>query len=580
MEQSANLRVVITDPPGPEGKVKVADLDILLNGGVATKTAALSVMLVDAETGDTIPALPFCPTSRADAIKFYRNSLGAAAVAASSAIQVLSTGPADQALDNALDQTNKILGLNPDPTTPSDSTELMEAVGGIGRTQDREQLERRAGQVFDVNIVAGVLFPPGSADLTGLRAAAAALDLAGTCDLTPLSGEDPFFLVTTQTTTTETVVSSTCGEDVVDVEAVERPIGTDITTGQAAGIAGIEEEALGLRLFWRGPPVTTVPVLQRMRALGLTTEEISAALQVGSAGRLTSAQLDTSIVTSLLERLSEAEVCQLLDRPDTGPIEPNPTPDQVAGAITSLQNSNTGNRNRAGTDQDAIESGRAGRTGDPTLFTLGLVNLPRSFNVAQQDPDPGLSPDCQDILNVVNDSIAQVEGVLEEARAFTQELLGGLALGQAELSTAQEFSSCLVSFNAALSIELSLGLPFLMEAFLAEFTALTGSFISAATTIRAVLCIPQGVIQLLFGGVCGFSPFDFTICPPDIQALVERLINMLTIALTLFTKLATALLTMQTDISAIGDLTAGFREFSACGTAATPIGISLGLAGG
>jgi hypothetical protein len=169
--------------------------------------------------------------------------------------------------------------------------------------------------------------------------------------------------------------------------------------------------------------------------------------------------------------------------------------------------------------------------------------------------------------------------LLEAAQTFIRELFGQLALGNHEVSAGVGFASCLVSFNLGLdiSVSLTLGLPFVMEVFLGAFAALLAQVVAAVASLRAVLCIPQGLIQLLFGGICGFKPFDFDICPPDLQAFVDRLVSMLNVILSLVTKITGALLTMQADVQSTLSTAVDLKGYSACAVAAAPIGVALDL---
>ena len=140
--------------------------------------------------GRIIPQLPICDLTPAEGLKRYRESLGQALTAAQDAINnaraAVATGTA--ALQTAIDNVDDIIALNPDPTTPNSTEELLDSIGGQTETRDREILERRVAALLDLNVVNGVLFPPGLTDLVGLRLLFQSLELSGDCTLPDLSG--------------------------------------------------------------------------------------------------------------------------------------------------------------------------------------------------------------------------------------------------------------------------------------------------------------------------------------------------------------------------------------------------------
>lgn len=634
VERAANLNVVI-GPRQVDGKAMQSALQVLMSGGDNQQRTDLTINILEQMTGRRIPQLGFCPGSTVDALRYYRDELGAAVVTAQNALNALtgSLNDTNNALNAAKRTVDGLLGANPDPTTPSSVDELTDSIGGLRPTNDREQLEQRVGEVLDLNIVNGVLFPKGSTDLGPLRQlvqtlvcpSGTSLDAAGlsalAANLSALLGAaagdgtdgrsaaaaagsadgqagltgagDGFLLVSTKSETIERVVGSTCGEDIVEFEVIETPLGTNVA---------IPDEATGLRLFWLDQIRSDPATLKRLRALGMTPEEVGAAVTGQSAGRMTSATVNTSTVGELRASLTDEEILKLLCRPDTSSgVNTTPTADQVIATIVSTLNSNTGgNRNRAGTDSEAIDSGQAGRGGDPTMLLFGLLDFLRSLRFHVDFPAlgfaldagavgfgvgglaidaTGLSDECVDVLGIVRDSINGLRPMFNEAQQFVRDLFGQVGLGNHAVSAGVDFTSCLISFNLGLdfSISLSLALPFNLQVYLGALTVLITGFITAVAAIRLALCIPQAVIQLLFGGVCGFKPFDFSICPPDIATLVDRLVAMLNLAIQLVTKLGGSIFSMKMDAQGVLAAANTLKGFSPCALSATGIGLALGL---
>jgi hypothetical protein len=620
-ERAANLNVVVAQQRVSRTAHQAA-MQVLMSGGANQQRTELTVNILQQLTGRQIPRLGYCGSTSAEALKFYRDELGAAVVAAQNAISSLSGQLADtnSALNDAKKTVDQLLGANPDPTTPNSVDELTDSIGGLQPTEDRESLEQRVGDVLDLNIVNGVLYPKGTTQLGPLRQLVQSLQLQPGADLSdslgaaaggatgasaaaqagsadgaaePVGTGDGFLLVSTQSETIERVVGSTCGEDIVEFEVVETPFGTNVP---------IPDDASGLRMFWLNGIRTDPATLKRLRALGMTPEEVGAAVTGGSAGRMTSAIVDTTTIAALRTTLTDDEIITLLLRPDTASgINATPTADQVIAAVTDALNSNTGgNRNRAGTDSEAIDSGQAGRGGDPAMLLMALLDFLRSFRfnldfaalgiglavdfgpnlVGATELDlSNLSDECNDVLSLIRDSINGLRPMFDEAQQFMRELFGNIALGNHAISAGVDFTSCLISFNLGLdfAISLSLALPFQLQVYLAAFTVLLTGFLAAVAAIRAALCIPQAVIQLLFGGVCGFKPFDFSICPPDIATMVDRLVAMLNLSLQLVFKLGGSMFSMKMDAERVLAAANQFKTFSPCALSATGIGLALGL---
>lgn len=249
------------------------------------KSSDLSVSLNEAITGRTIPGLGFCPQSPTEALKFYREQLGAALANAQDAFKNARAllASSSTAFEPVTDSVDKLLSGNPDPTTPSSLSELTDSLGGLQPGATREQLEQRVAQALDLNVVNGVLYPSGPTDLNALRALAQSVGITeDNCDLSLLGAaagtgangngaagvgnasavaaaadstssivgaDDGFLLVASRTETTERVVGSTCGQDIVEFDVVETPIGTNVNVDQAAATAGIDPADVRMQLF-------------------------------------------------------------------------------------------------------------------------------------------------------------------------------------------------------------------------------------------------------------------------------------------------------------------------------------------
>lgn len=609
------------------------------------KSSNLEVVLNEAIGGRTIPRLGFCPQSPTEALKYYRNQLGSALAAAQDAFKTArgQLARTNDALDTTKAAIDKLLATNPDPTTPRSLSELTDALGGLQPGADREQLEQRAARAFDLNIINGVLFPKGETDLSALRALARSLGItAENCDLSAFGAaaagttgaaavgnpaavaaaadgassivgvDDGFLLVTTQNVTTERVVGTTCGQDIVEYDVTEQPLGTNVNVDQAAAAAGVDPAEVNVQLFWLDQVRTDPAALRRLKGLGLTAEELGAAVTGQSAGRLTGQTVDTSVIQQLRKRLTDEEICALLARPDTGGITPDPTTDQLLSTIAEALNTNTGsNRNTAGTDEEATDGDAADGDNGPILLAALLDwfrTIPLNFIITPhvsafmhvsittegveltEDDEPettaetlaretaGVS-ECDTIFNMVLESIRALDLLLQEARDFFRDLYSSLGLGSNQVSAGLGVATCLASFGLGLdlSIDISIGLPFIFETFLATFATLLTTVVAAIAAFKLVVCQPQAIISLLYGGVCGFKPYDFKGCPPNLSEAVDRLRNILTLVLSLVGKLTGATRTMKVDFQYSAALATNLKNFNPCVLAATAIAIALGL---
>ena len=157
-----------------------------------------------------------------------------------------------------------------------------------------------------------------------------------------------------------------------------------------------------------------------------------------------------------------------------------------------------------------------------------------------------------------------------------------IGLGTHRLNAGLGFASCLASINLGLnlSLKLTLGLPFDLQAFQTAFQAALTTTVATIGVIKQFLCIPQSFIQLLFGGLCGFRPFEFNICPPSLGSAVDRVNNLINLASSLVGFILQSIQTMGVSAQATSSAAIDLRVFADCARAAAPLGFALGLAEG
>lgn len=575
------------------------------------------------DTSRFIPPFDPCTITRPQALRLYREALGEALVEAQGGLSGLaaSVTSALEALQAAQSTVDALLAQNPDSGTPNSLDSLTASLGGFSPTSEADALEERVAEMFDLNVVGGVLFPQGTADLGGMRRLFTSLEITeSSCNL-PNFDQD-FIFVTAYTETVETVVGESCGEPIIEFTVIERKIGENISVRRAAELRAIPESEVLLRFFWLDEVKTDRATQIRLKALGITGDNLSAVITAPQETTSVFATiLDTTQLAKLQQRFTNTEICRMMRRDDTrSGLNLEPTADNVIGTIRSTLNTNTGtNRNRGGTDEDAITpagpatvntpSGEqagtggtqpkapdgvapAGRSGDPALIFLATVDIARSLDVVVEDGNVLINGDpidlddlpdgCTEIFNFVYESMAALQTFAGQAQTVFSEIFGQLTTTLSNVGAGVDFSSCLVSANLGLkgSLDLAVKLPFEMEAFLTALDAALAGAAEAIGLIKKLLCLPQAVISMLFGGVCGFKPFNFDACPPDILQAIERLKTLLNMVTTLVSAALAALQVVKADARAIERASLDLKAESECASAATPLGVSLGLLGG
>jgi len=607
--RTATLRVSVAQTHSP-----TADLDLRI---VDTHGLQTSLNMLIESTGRYLPQFKPCDYDLHSGFKRFREEMGRALSGAQDALKSAQTtvDSAVEAMEDALGTTDKILRQNPDPNTPNSLDSLMDSIGGQGPTTDSGVIEERLGKLFDLNVVNGVLLPKGKSKLGGYRKLFQALELSGSgCEVPDLNRD--FIFVTTYNETIETITGSTCGSDIIAYQVVERKAGENISLKKAAELSGKDEDELLIRFFWIDEAKKDKATQKRLKALGLEGQDLTDIVMAPKDnGRVFSTVLDSSSMTKLKDKLSDDESCTMMNRTDTNSgINLDATADDVAKTIQDVINKNTGSsRNRAGTSESAItpttsdgaaDGGAggvavgsdtvapAGRAGNPAMLMLSVLDMARSMGIgtdddgnATLDGEPidvsDLSPECIAINDFINESVSAIQMFAQQGADFIKNMYGNLGFGAHSLSAGTEFSSCLGSINLGLdiSLDLALGLPFQMQVFLGAFGAAIAAVSAAVLAIKAFLCIPQGVIQLLFGGICGFKPFGFEICNPDLAAMIDRLVGLLNMAMGLISQITGALQVLKADLQASLQASLDLKVFSTCALAAIPFGIGLGLAG-
>jgi len=586
-----------------------ANIDVLLNGGTSTRATSLDIHLIEPQTGRVLPAWDVCNIGRDDALKIFKQQLGLALVNAQNAIKNSGStvSEAITAMQEATGTVDKMLGQNPDKSTPTSTDGLMKAIGGQTPTTDKSVIEERMAAIYGINIVNGVMFPKGKTDLSGLRRLFKAMELsADTCDLSELDRllAQDFIFVTMLSETLEKVTGNVCGEDIVEFTVVESKIGVNISIAQAMKISGKPAKDILIRFFWIGKSRNDKATLTRLKALGIEGDDLTAIVMAPkSTSRVVSKIVDTSVLSNLRSTLSDEEVCSMMSRGNTSGVNISPSQDEIMKAVRDLKNTHTSNINKAGTDTTDIETDAtsddasgavspSGRTGDPTMMMFSVLNFARTMRIAKNadgtvavdgatvDPE-ALDDRCKDILAAVTASIDSLIQMAQQGADFIAALYGNLGFGTHTLQAGVGFATCLISINLGLdlSINLSLALPFQMAVFAAAFAAALAAVTAAVVAIKALVCVPQGLIDLLFGGICGFKPFDFGLCPPDLMTLIERLRGLISLVIGLIVSLLSALQVLRVDIQATARAAAELKLFSACALGATPLGIALNLQG-
>ena len=594
-------------------------------------TLGADIHIVDAPLSYSIKALELCDITRESAFATFRSALGASVSASQDSFGSAGAAVVEAiaAMQTAISTVDEVLASNPDETTPNSTVDLLDSIGAMQQTTDRQEMEERVAKVLDLNVINGVLFPKGQSKLGALRRMFQTLELSGDCVLPDTSRD--FVMVLTFSETIENVVGQACGEDIIEFEVVETKIGENITITRAVELSNKPEDEILIRFFWFNEAKSDFGTTTRLKALGLTGADLANVLLAPrEVGRVYSTIVDTTTLDNLSDILSNSEICELTNRDDTNSgINSVPTTDEVANVMRRASSSNTGSgnagsvssRNKAGTSEGAItpntpttgagspqgvQSGDggssvppasnsvapAGRSGDPALMLLAVVDIPRSLGSTTEAADEvaadieaafiaGLvSQECVDIVSFISLALDAMESLASEAQGLLAQIFGQLGAGTNELAVSNQFADCLAGANAGLSSSFNAlqQLPIDMEAYIEALTSGLDAAVSAVGSAQDTICIPEQVKNMLFGGLCGFKPFDFTGCPPDVLSLLDRLTSHITLVKNMLAQTLSSLQVMKTDARAAARAAVKLKNKSECFAAASPLGNILGLA--
>ncbi len=587
----------------------------------------MSVNIVQGPKGHAIPELEFVG-SKEQAFKKFKKNLTEAVTKAQDGFEDAkgAVDKAVEAMNTALGTVDGILAQNQDPNTPSSTSELLSSIGGMKLDSEVEDLEKRMAEIFDLNVTNGLLLTKGDVNLGSLRRMFQLLDLnLEECSLPDLTGKN-FKVILSKQETVETIVGESCGQPIVEFSVVETKIGEDISLARASELTNTPIDDILIRFFWYGEVDTGRATQARIQALGIEDDDLVAVMTAPQeTSRVYSNIIDTSAYEELTAKMSAEDLCRLLTRPDTNSgVSTDSTDTDVIREVRGVINSNTSsvsNRNKAGTSERAITpntpttgSGSpqgiqegdggsvvqpasnnvapAGRAADPALLLAACVDIPKTLGVSEsstgavQDALDALlgtsdepSSECYDLLEFADISISALEALAAGAKDFFAEMYGALGPGALGLDAGVGFATCLGSANigAGVGLELGLKLPFDMQVFLEVFSGAVDAIVSAIGLVKDAMCLPQAALNLLFGGICGFKPFAFGACPPDLEELIDRVRNLINLATGLLTSLLSALQIMKVDVSAAVKASVQLSSDLGCIAQVTPLAISLSL---
>ena len=552
--------------------------------------------------GRILPAFDPCGYDLPDAVKRFKDALGLAFAGAQDAINGAQTsvGSAVLAMNAALGAVDQFLAVNPDPTTPNSIATLTSSLGMLPpeSASDRNAVEEQLGKMFGLNVINGILIPKGATKLGTLKRLFQSLEISESgCRIPDLSRD--FIFVTSYNDTVENAAGSSCGRELLSYTVVERKIGENISLSKAAKLSGKPEGEILIRFFWIKTIKRDFATLKRLKAMGIVGSDLTNVLLAPKdVGRVYSAVVDPEVVTSLLTNtdMTEVDVCRLMSRPDIGGIDPAPTAKAVLKTINQVVGANNPSSRPNRTSQiQASDTGisPAGRNGDPITMLLAALNMNRSLRLNPTATgitidgealalDDIQDPKCRALASCIFEAIATIQTLAQQGLDLFQKLLS-LGAGAASASAGAQFSTCLGSAGIGLdiSINLAIGLPFQMQVFLGAFTAAMAAVAAVVLAIKAFLCIPNALVQLLFGGICGFKPFSFDLCPPppDLSMLLDRLNDLVVLATMFITQLLGMLQIFKIDIAAALSMSLELKFAVTCAAAIVPVAVAMGLMG-
>jgi hypothetical protein len=571
---------------------RVGTYSTTLNG-IPTNDPSLTLTLVSlglgAKFGFYVEDFRFsgCPDPFELGLQNILESLSAATQQLESAITIAQPSLDDftTSVANMIVSTDEILSssINPEVTT---TASLATALGRFpfDTSTNQEATERRLSTQYGFTLVDGIIFLPGTIDLSPIQRLATLLGIISptpseatvaspnvqcyispnlantsgtTCDLSQLRTllQDRMFIMVCsilKSTTVETTNSA--GEPVINVNVAEQLIGTNISIAQAAQIAGVPPSDIEVKIFWLDEISSDKYTVQRLQSFGVVNDDLATALLGLSNTRLTSYTIAPRDILTLLSSrgLSDSGICKLLSRPPIT-IQTEIDSDAVQQAINDILFSPGGsstegvplNESAGSLLMNSIDLPAS--LGVPQAYATAIAELLANQDQVNKEAvgvsSTGTSSPIHAKQTIAKNCLTTANYLLQLTnQAAKLQRTFGSALAPKSIDLGSKLQTILDSLNGTLPCLAALGLGYL-------FSGSIGFSLTPAVTIavslsskvmqaidrvlaalQAALCIPLAFLDAIIGGVCGLGGTK-SLCASNslaqLAALIRQIINMM-----------------------------------------------------
>lgn len=502
--------------------MNTSELDLRIIGQ-AERTAGLDLLVIPAEYETGVADAdyqPDCNNTLENALRRFRNDLGAAVTAAQQEI-LAASGPLNDAVAGVADMMSDLNSILME--SQQDETRGLAALTShldmlAHDAAESDQLTRLADH-YGLVIIDGITFPAGAVDL--LPFARLYGYLGGTVPAMQSAiqaAAGSFIFITTRMAATVDEVYDSCNGPVPRVTLTETVVGVDISIADAARRAGCTEDEIELRVFWVDEFSASRANMLRLRAFGVVGADMQTVLTRQTSTRVETYILNSSLIPTLLGAgCSHAGIADCLDRTtaSTPHIDPSPTLAAVQSAINRALTLGPAPTTQGGRGNDAAAS-----------LLLNNLDFGKTFGVGGPAPDPAAEPNdgCRSVVAALDSAVRAVAGVMSFVRSILGRQFISVGLGAGLTNEALGLTNCIVSFKLGLglSFNITLGLPGKFKLLNRVIGIAISAMLRVIDAVNMVLCFPSALISGIYGGICGLAPLNGGSCSPELETMVEK----------------------------------------------------------
>ena len=403
---------------------------------------------------------------------------------------------------------------------------------------------------FGIVVANGRAFMGGSIETASYRKLVYTLngDFDRAKELTFDKPTGSFVLTASRETQTEKSVRDACGVISTQLVITETLIAVNLPKSECARLAGLQTaDKLKFRLFWLGAvPKASTGIGQRLRSFDFTSAEVQAILAVTNINNTETYLIaDKNLPDSFAGNSTDIHK-MIIDRPNTG-VTTAPTTAQIALTLNAALDA------VAPLTTDGTQNPM-----DPGSVLAGVVNPITTFELntdLAQAAAIAAGEICQSIFMALMSSVDALMGIFKSIQ-FTIAPISlqlGVTVKLIDLSFSR-YIPCLMNVSGSVgssvmsaTVNVSAAKLNFMEA---QVQAIKDVVQGSVTSIHALMCIPETIINAILGGVCGFQVPQSNCREIDaLRELMLKIRNLLLAIRKILLKLLTLLGTVLLDIN-------------------------------